>query len=98
MTEFKSLETLTVEMFANKYGKLMYGKSDKCKSGFYLVANGTEAHPEQTTVFVSTKVDPKRTVVISYNQYDDNKEGWCLQNARELADFNANELESLLAQ
>lgn len=94
MSEFKSLRALTVENFSAQYGKLMQGASSKCKAGFYLVAMGTDANPEQTTVFVSGNLDPKKTMVISQNQYEDGTTNWCLQNSRDLKEFS---LEDLLA-
>lgn len=94
MSEFKSLRALTVENFSTQYGKLMQGTSTKCAAGFYLVAMGTETNPEQTTVFVSSKLDPKRTMIISQNQYEDGTINWCLQNARELKEFSLEDLQS----
>ena len=98
MSEFKSLRALTVENFSAQYGKLMQGASSKCKSGFYLVAMGTEANPEQTTVFVSSKLDPKRTMIVSQNQYEDGTTNWCLQNARDLTEFSVESLIQALAE
>ena len=90
---FKSIKSMTVENFQRKYGRLMKGVSDKCKAGIYLVAEGTEENPEETTVFVSGNLKATSPVCVSLNDYGDGAApSWCLQNTRELSEFNLEDL------
>ena len=101
----KTLESMTVEQFANKYGKLQIfkaGENSQSKTGLFLRAEGTDEHPNKTTVFISSNAiaKPERTKEIAHVQYPDDideatgapKENWVLQNVCEsLGELNSME-------